>query len=278
MINKLSEYARSFYSIAKQLGVRGVITAISSQAEFAQLIKPLGARPLILSAHPGDEILAIGGALAAYGDQKVPLTVLTITAGLRGTNTGRLSRKLGPRRRKELVASYEAIGADIKPLFWDYDENFIPDEAFVMRVNELIDELNPDCIYVPSLYDDHRDDRSLSYGLAMALQRLPSIRLRSIWVVQYELWTPLVPNKTLNIDAWHERKQKAIECHESQLLCRDYMNAMIGLNRYRAAMLGAGNYAEAYFVTTAEQFIAFPIMTTAPVVSMVSSTPIEKKK
>ncbi len=66
MRQKLARYARNLYTVIKQLRVKGLITALQSGAEFSQLIKQLGERPLILTAHPGDEVMAMGGTMAWY--------------------------------------------------------------------------------------------------------------------------------------------------------------------------------------------------------------------
>lgn len=268
-MNRFLVYAKNLHAVLKQLRARGFITALTSQAEFSQLIKPIGSRPLILSGHPGDEIMALGGSLAWYAKHGVQLQVLTFTAGRHGTNTGRLNKALGPKRRKEQLASYAVLQARHKPYFWDLDEKFIPDEQHLLSLIELLDELNPDVVYVPSLLDDHPDSRSISLLVHQALSRLPANRLRVMQVAQYELWTPIVPNKIFSIDAFEELKKKAIECHESQLLCRNYLDAMVGLNRYRAAMLGAGSIAEAFFICSAMQYIELGKPSTAAVIEMV---------
>ncbi len=268
MRKQISAYARSLFSVVKQLRLKGTITALTSQAEFAQLIKPLGERPLILSGHPGDEVMALGGAMAWYIKRKTPLSVLTFTAGMRGTNTGRLSRALGPKREKEQEKAFAVLGAPIRSYAWHLDEKFIPDEQLMFSLIELIDELNPDIIYTPSLLDNHPDSTAINQVLTAALAHLPSPRLKQLLVAQYELWTPLVPNKILSISEFQDVKQKAIECHESQLLCRNYLDAMLGLNRYRAAMLGAGTCAEAFFISSPKQYIAFSSPAQTPVIEM----------
>ena len=258
MKHKVFMYARRLAAISKQLKMQGLVTALTSGAEFAQLIKPLGKRPLILSAHPGDEVMALGGTIAAYLKQGTSVTVLTFTTGCYGTNTGKKSDSLGPKRKKEQLAAFKLLDVDrIKPIFWNHDEGFEVDDELLISLLEVIDDLNPDIIYTPSLLDSHKDSQSISMAIGEVLRKLPSPRIKDIWVAQYELWTPLVPNRILNIDDFVAMKTKAIECHESQLLCRDYLEAMKGLNRYRAAILGAGSSAEAYFVCRAKQYMAF---------------------
>jgi LmbE family N-acetylglucosaminyl deacetylase len=268
MKNRIRRSIASLASVSKQLGVRGLITASLAKAEFAQLIKPMGERSLVLSAHPGDDVMALGGTIAWYADLELPVSTLTFTTGAYGTNTGERKQTLIKTRKNELLASYAVLSPKITPHFLEEEENFIASDDTVFALLEIIDDFNPDIIYTPSLFDDHPDNRSISFSLVHALLRLPSIRTRNLWVAQYELWTPLVPNRILMIDDQKKRKEKAIECHESQLICRDYLGAMQGLNRYRAAILGAGSSAEAFFVCTSPQYCAFLPGDKVPVIKM----------
>ncbi len=119
MKQNLTLFVRRLVAIAKQLKFQGLITALSSGAEFSQLIKPLGQRPLILSAHPGNEVMALGGTMAGYSKLGHSITILTFTAGRHGTNTGRRMESLGPKRRKEQLAAFKLYNEAVKPIFWD---------------------------------------------------------------------------------------------------------------------------------------------------------------
>ncbi len=268
MPNQFIDRLKSLFSVAKQLKLKGVITGLQAGAEFSQLIKPIGERPLILAPHPGDEVMAMGGTMALYAKSRVQLRVLTLTAGCRGTNTGRLSRALGPKRKREQIKGFEEIGV-VTPTWWSLDENFTITDDMVSEFLDYVDDLNPDVIYLPSILDDHSDSRSAVELVYKTLPRLPKSKLRELWIGQYELWTPLVPNKLLYCDEVIAKKEAAIKCHESQLLCRDYLGAMLGLSRYRAAMLGFGSNAEGFFMTKAPEFLAIAAPTGIPVAEMI---------
>ena len=57
------------------------------------------------------------------------------------------------------------------------------------------------------------------------------------------------------IDSVINYKKKAIRAHASQLNDRDYLEAIIGLNRYRAGMFRVGEYAEAFFSYNKELYL-----------------------
>lgn len=200
--------------------------------------------------------MAMGGTMGWYTKLEHPIIVLTFSHGCCGTNTGEFKKELGLRRKREQKAGCNTICSAIQHTAWDLDEKFLLTQELIFSLTETIDELNPDIIYTPSLLESEQDNQTISQALAKALQGLPSPRLRDLYVAQYELWSPLIPNRILNIDDFVDAKTKAIECHESQLLCRDYLEAMKGLNRYRAAILGAGNTAEAFYITRAKHYMA----------------------
>jgi len=252
----LQRYTHALAGIKRQRKLQELVNSFSRQHEFSQLIKPLGSRPLVLSAYPGNEVMAMGGTMGWYAKMEHSVTVLTFSHGCCGTNTGEFNKGLGLKRKKEQKSGCKAIGNSIKHITWDLDEKFLLTQELVFSLTESIDEINPDIIYCPSLLESQPDNQTISQALAQSLQRLPSPRLRDLWVAQYELWSPLIPNRILNIDEFVDAKTKAIECHESQLLCRDYLEAMKGLNRYRAAILGAGNTAEAFYISKAKHYIS----------------------
>ncbi len=248
---------KNWLEIIQSFGLSRLRGVIGRQAEFERLTDPPGTRPLIIAIQPGDDVMAMAGAMAEYSRLEIIMTVLTLTAGLRGTMTGRLSRALGPRRRREQAAAHAVITTErIRVVNWSWDEPIMVDELKLLALTELVDELNPDIVYVPSPLDTQTADYRVNRILVGALGRLPSTRRRKMTVAQYELETPVIPNRVLSIDAVADVKQQAIARHESQSLRRNYQEAMLGLNRYRAAIFGWGNLAEAFFVISAEAYRA----------------------
>ena len=67
----------------------------------------------------------------------------------------------------------------------------------------------------------------------------------------YEVWTPLFPNRLVEINDVVGMKRQALQHYQSQLIENDYLHASLGLNAYRAIALSQkhGGFAEAFFVT-----------------------------
>lgn len=79
--------------------------------------------------------------------------------------------------------------------------------------------------------------------------------VRSATIAAYEVWTPLIPNRLVNISSVIDDKRNALLEHASQLKELDYLDAALQLNRYRAAMFRKEpRYAEAFIYCTSVQY------------------------
>jgi hypothetical protein len=107
---------------------------------------PVG-RVLILSPHPDDEAIGMGGALAMHAANGSDVTVLYMTDG------GGLDEP-----REEMIrtrrAEAEALGADlgVKQVFWDnVDTRLTNDAPTVEAMLRVLEELQPEHVYAPSM-------------------------------------------------------------------------------------------------------------------------------
>src|SRR5262249_19248159 len=68
----------------------------------------------------------------------------------------------------------------------------------------------------------------------------------------YEVWTPLLPNCVVGIDATIHLKESALKCYPSQLAVTDYLHSALGLSAYRALSMPGHRvqFAEAFYTTT----------------------------
>ena len=79
--------------------------------------------------------------------------------------------------------------------------------------------------------------------------------VRGATIAAYEVWTPLIPNRLVNISSVIDDKRNALLEHASQLKELDYLDAALSLNRYRAAMFRKEpRYAEAFIYCTSVQY------------------------
>jgi LmbE family N-acetylglucosaminyl deacetylase len=104
-----------------------------------------------------------------------------------------------------------------------------------------VTQFKPQLIYLPSFLDQHADHRATN-------EVLKNIELNKVLISAYEVWTPLIPNRLVDITAVVKDKVRAIEAHESQLANLDYKTAILSLNQYRGLMYSKKQiqYAEAF--------------------------------
>ena len=191
---------------------------------------------LVLAAHPDDECVGCGGLMALLADAGSRVDVLYATDGEATTGTGLESDEIARRRRREGEAACAILGAQ-PPRFLGLPDGDLSSHADALRkgVANTIDELDPEIVIAPWELDGHADHQAVSAAVPLGIP---------VW--WYEAWTPLPPNRLVDVTSVFDRVERALACHVTARLTFD-VSAMLGLARYRSAfgLMGEG-YAEAY--------------------------------
>ena len=192
----------------------------------------------VMAPHPDDESLGCGGTLLRLsGQAKIELTLVTDGSGAGGLPPG--SDQI---RFEELKQAAKVLGiSEIEALNYP-DGSFLADERFERFIEKRLLQKVPDCILLPSRDDYHPDHAALGHAIFEILSRY---RVRST-LLFYEIWTPLKATHVVDITGVMDQKIEAIRCHQTALDCGDYLEAIMGLNRYRGLYLGHGRFAEAF--------------------------------
>ena len=206
--------------------------------------KPDGNRVMVIAPHMDDEILGCGGVLIKHADAGDKTAVVYITDGSKGKPNRPPSRELSELRKKEAAESNKLLGVN-QEFFLDMEDgNTGVYHPFTKRMKEIINEIQPDLVYLPYSYDRHPDHRNANFLFRSAL----SENINAV-VCAYEVWTPLEPNILVNITKQISLKLKAIMLHKSQLEILPYHRMTRSLNAFRAAFipLPGLRYAEAFY-------------------------------
>ena len=258
-MKKFLNYAIDLNNLKKTLGYQNLWKAIKDELRLQVLDNPINlikpskdhARILVLSPHPDDDVFAIGGILDKYHKNGDSVTILYLCDGSKGTDDGIRDSSLIAKRKKESKDAADILG--IKNLiFWGFkDGNLQVTKTSIKGLYNLISEIEPDIIFLPSLMDNHPDHIAANEIFYYSFFKYPekSIQYEPL-IAMYELWTPLFPNRIINITNNMENKLKAIRCHKTQLKSRGYEEAVIGLNKYRAELNKINGYAEALFTSS----------------------------
>jgi len=191
-------------------------------------------RILILTPHPDDECIGVGGIICKFAAQ---CHVILLTDGRHYNNEN--NYKNINIRHDEFVR--EMNYAKVKK----YSELKIEDTMLIANINVMckIDYSIYDIIFVTSRDDKHLDHQAAFYGLMHAIRQ----RNLNADIYEYEVWTPLTDvTDYLDVTDCIDDKMRLISFHESQLIGRNYKKMAKSLNGYRAVQCNVGEYLETY--------------------------------
>jgi LmbE family N-acetylglucosaminyl deacetylase len=184
-------------------------------------------RVLVIAAHPEDQVLGMGGAIAVHTGRGDVVRVLVVTDGSSTQYPGDAETRA--RKEDEAVRAAEELGVK------DYVHLDLPDMRLDtlahVEVNAVVEEhvrgLSPEVVYTPQP-DVNRDHRVLFDSVAVATRPTPGQPVRRLLTyapTSSTEWTPaatnwFVPNWYVDITETLERKVAAFAQYETEL--RDY--------------------------------------------------------
>ncbi|MCR4792607.1 MAG: PIG-L family deacetylase [Lachnospiraceae bacterium] len=185
-------------------------------------------RILILSPHPDDECIGLGGLLSMFAAQ---IDVWLLTDGRYGGREP-YDPALPGIRKNEFVTEMEYLGIKSYKFFE------VEDGTLKQNCNLLNDEPISlySIIFVPHKYEVHPDHKACYKILKNALINQD---ISNLTVFQYEITTPM-HDMTHYLDITDKMGMKidCIQMHASQRELLDYSQASKALNTFRACMRG----------------------------------------
>ncbi len=204
-----------------------------------------GERALCIAPHPDDESIGMGGVLARYKDR---IDVICLTDGAKGIKNQSeeiivQTRKIEFEKALKVagIENFRNLGIADKEVFNSY-------EKF-----EQIDIEKYDYIFIPNFIDTHYDHRACFIHLQKMLREKK--HKHKLKILFYEVWGTLTnPNVLVNITEFVAIKEQMIKSYKSQQERKDYLNAILGLNKYRGLTKNI-EYAEAFWLLEGEEAI-----------------------
>jgi LmbE family N-acetylglucosaminyl deacetylase len=217
----------------------------ASRNSSAIVERPEANSVVVVGAHPDDETALAGGTIAVLAAQGCRITVVLATAGegTAGTDIG--TEEIRRRRVAEAGLACHILGAS-EPIVLGYPDGSVDEhfDSLVADLSGIIARERPQLVFAPWWLDDHPDHRAVAAAVIEA--ETPDDAL--VWFG--EIWTPLVPNRIVDITKTIELKRQALAAHETAGNAVN-LDAFLGLNRYRSVRgLSGEGYAEAFLVTT----------------------------
>ncbi len=200
-------------------------------------------------AHPDDEILGCGGAMAWHADRGDRVRILILATGLR--SRGSAEDDAIARLRDQARAAAEIVGAE-KIEFADFPDNAM-DSVRLLDVVQRIEAFLSD-FRVSQIYTHHGGDLNIDHTIVeravmTAARPLPgrqSLEIKSCEVNSSTEWAnqstaSFAPTDFLDISAVLDRKTRALEVYEGELRPWPHPRSAEGvraLARWRGAQSG----------------------------------------
>jgi LmbE family N-acetylglucosaminyl deacetylase len=209
---------------------------------------------LIVSAHPDDMEIGMGGTIAKLVEERAAITSVVLTDGGRASNPfGWTEQRMAEVRRTEALRAAEVLGVkDV--IFCDQPDaaDEVNLEAVRRKLVEVMTRLKPTEVYtLHEELDRHPGHRLAGRLVRESVGELGLTPSGGVWA--YEVWGPFARWDRLEyIDAYLEKKKLAIAEHRSQVATIPYGEGVIALNRWRAVFADpmadapAGTYAEVF--------------------------------
>ena len=242
---------------------KGISRSIRNRLRFSVLRRGLDSgavlvdrapadRVAVLAPHPDDDVIGCGGTLYKHRQAGEAVSVIYLTDGSRGNAwASGSSAELAAIRRREAQEAARVLGVEAL-VFLDYPDGELAASGTVAdRVLESLHATLAQCVFLPSLVDDHPDHLATNRIFTALAPRLDA----RTTVFAYEVWTPLAPNRLVDISGAAAVKEEAIRKHASQIRLVDYAGAMLGLNRFRSLPTACGRgFCEAFLAADARTY------------------------
>jgi len=196
-----------------------------------------GSPVLVLAPHADDEVFGCGATLIQAREAGAEVRVVVLTNGEAQGDPDV--------RRREALRAAEILGLP-EYVFWGLaDRSLRPrDPGLTKRLRDLLLEVRPRVLLVPSPAEVHPDHRALAllvYGLLQTADPGTDLHseLQGIRLATYEVTPVLRPNLLVDVSRQWEQAVKGAEAYESQLEHRPYAEVMDGMARARSISLPA---------------------------------------
>ncbi len=240
LLKKAVSYSRILSILKKEMAV------------YPELIdKPSGSVVLVLSPHPDDDVIGCGGTLYKHHLAGDEITTAYLTDGRKGDPTFPDEHGLVKERQEEAREAAKIIGIDNLVFLNHRDLELRKSKETTGEMTELLKKIKPDIVYLPFFLDNHPDHIATNEIFVAACRNMEC----EFECYAYEVWTPLMPNRVVDISEHIQKKIDAIKQHKTQIKQIDYAVKITGLNAYRSMTVSNASYAEAFFSCKPQEYI-----------------------
>jgi LmbE family N-acetylglucosaminyl deacetylase len=160
---------------------------------------------LALGAHPDDIEFGCAGTLAKYANNGHTVFLMVMTRGEKGGD--------GEERAAEQKKAREILMA--KRVFWGgFQDTFPPPQKDqIDTIERIIDDVDPNMIFVNFADDTHQDHRDLARALNSAARNI-----RNVMYYEVPSTQNFTPKVFVDIEKFMDIKKQALMAHHSQMM------------------------------------------------------------
>jgi len=211
---------------------------------------------LVISAHPDDETLGLGGTLALHSKNKDKISILILTDGESGRKTP--YQKISS-RKKQAKEACKILGID-KINFLDFPDQKLdtfPLLEIAKKIEEEVNQFKPDIVYTHFWGDTNQDHQQIFKATKIATRPLPSSSIKKL--ICYEIPSSselgngsnsFSPNLFVDIEKTFKKKISAIKKYKHEIHPFPHprsIDAITARSRNIGSNVGV-KFAEAFFI------------------------------
>lgn len=217
---------------------------------------------LVIAAHPDDEALGCGGAMARWADEGAAIHLAFLADGIGARNPeSAVAREALARRREAAESAAKTLGAK-SVAFDDLPDNqldSVPLLQITQRVEALIEAYRPDTLMTHHAGDLNIDHRRVHQAVMTACRPQPGHSVRTILCFEVASSTewqppgsgaPFAPDWFVDISTTLPRKLAALDAYAAEMRDWPHPRSRAGvehLARWRGATVGC-DAAEAFML------------------------------
>ena len=222
-------------------------------------MKDLKKNILIISPHPDDDVIGMGGTIAVKAKEGCSFTIVYVTNGggsIKTEDYKALSKdELIKLRKEEAEKSLLPLLDDTskaRQIFLDLESSvlFSTPELYTRELNKLLKETNYDETYIPYFKDKHPTHRAVA---DLSEETIKDGGYKTS-LYAYETWDALPFGEdtiAVDISAYYKNKLSAVSCHKSQCSITPFDEGIVAKNRYNAVFYSVNaknkmSYAELF--------------------------------
>jgi LmbE family N-acetylglucosaminyl deacetylase len=202
---------------------------------------------LAFAPHADDETFGLGGSLLLASQQNIDTHVAFVTDGALGGSGDQTA--LIQKSIQEATDATTALGVKSIHFFGEPDRSLRVCQRLINKISKLIEEINPQSIFIPTPLEYHPDHRATTELVWQSVQSLDSF---SGDVYAYEVSNLAPINLLIDTSAVAAQKYEVVKMYASQLTEAKYLDLVKAVDTARTFSLPMDRIA-------AEGFFKFAI-------------------